>query len=161
MTKPSSVALEHVTRGTYQREILDASTQTWAVGTEYEVSDVSDALVASTQDEMFSWIRLQAWIYSASIGLRYEWMLYRCLSSDGLIDMDDEEDMEYLFKQKKIFVRGLLAQPNPAYGLKMIKAELYNVKLSAGEEIRLAVRPMTAATDGAWKGTLEYRKIGG
>lgn len=161
MTTVSNVALEHVTRGTYQRALVEETGQTWAVGTEFEAEDISDVLVASGKDEMFSWIRYQLWLYQTDGPCKYEWMLVRQASADPLPDMNDSSVMEYLFKEKKIFSRGLMAQTEDTYGLRALKAELFNVKLYDGEEIRLVVRPISSVTaTGVQRGIVEYRKIG-
>lgn len=157
----STTALEHVTRGTYHRASVDTGSQTWTISTELELDELSDVLAASGKDEMFSWIRYQFWLYSAASACRFEWMLVKQLSTEALPDMNDDATMEYLFKERKIFARGLMAQTAPTYGVRMIKGELYNVKLSDGEELRFVIRPMTAGlSDMAEKGLIEYRQIG-
>jgi hypothetical protein len=161
-TLPSAVS--YVTQGTYQREIVGLTAQAWTTGTEFELGTVSDNIVADTadRDELFSWVRLQVALWIGSAYNIYEWMVLRMDSADALPNLNDSATVEGLQKDKRILSRGLEWNPNITYGRpRVVKVELYNVKLRYGEEIRFVVRPLvTTAASGEVQGLLEWRQVG-
>lgn len=161
---PSAPSLKYVTQGTYQRDIVLTESQTWTIGTEFEVTDLSDVIIASTvsKDELFSWVRGQIFCYKTGDGFLFEWMLIRQKTADSLPDLNDNAAVELLQKEKRIFARGLVHQPAPEYSkLSAVKFEVFNVGLRYGEELRFVVRPLTAASGtGFLKGLIEWRQVG-
>lgn len=170
MSRPSrssagGVAVAYVTAGTYQRDLIQAEAQAFTQGTEFEISDVSDAIVAATanKDELFSWVRGKVFKFITDGYDCYEWMVLRQNSADALPDLNDNAAVEILQKEKRIYTRGFELVPDPDSGgpVKPIKFELFNVKLRYGEEIRLVIRPLvTTAATGRYYGLIEWRQVG-
>lgn len=161
-TLPASVS--YVTQGTYQRELIASTSQAWTAGTEFEVSTVSDNIVADTadRDEMFSWVRGMLMFYITAASNIYEWMVLRMDSGDALPDLNSSSVVEALQKDKRILSRGFEYVTHPTYNVpKKVKFELYNIKLRYGEEIRFVVRPLVTTADaGNIYGMLEWRQVG-
>lgn len=161
-----SAAVQHVTRGTYQREIVADSGLTLTPGTEFEVNELGDNVVASTadKDELFSWVRGFLFVYDTTNHVVYEWAVVRQLSTDGLPDFNSSSAVEALHKDKKILARGMLLCPDPDSGgpVKPIKFEFYNVALRYGEELRLVIRPIQSSggASGRVDGLVEWRQVG-
>lgn len=160
----SAAAIAFVTQGTYQRDIVQLTGQAWTAGTEFEIGDISDVIIADTadKDELFSWIRFQGYVYiNSTIGI-FEWMVLRQETADALPDLNTNSVVEELQKDKRILARGFYMTAYPSYQPPpKIKFELYKVPLRYGEEIRLVFRPLvTTADQGTVQGLLEWRQVG-
>lgn len=161
----SSTAVKFVTRGTYQREIVNNGALTFADGTEYEIPAIAQNVLAGTanQDELYSWIRGIVYVYDTTGTMMYEWMLLKLGTADADPDLNDSPTVELLHKEKKIFGRGItmVCDPDAGAPVKPIKFELYQVHLPYGKELRLLIRPITVtgAATGYCKGLLEWRKV--
>lgn len=160
------MAIAHVTKGTYQREIGDSVNQTLTAGIEYELTDVASNIVAATADkaELFSWIRGFYYVWCTSQPTSFEWMLLRLDTGDANPDLDTSSVVEKLQKEKRIIKRGFLLQGDligTGGQVKPIKFELYNLKLEYDEELRLLLRPIyaSAAADNCVNGILEWRQV--
>lgn len=164
-TSSRDPAVAYVTRGTYNREIVDLSTITYTPGTEYEVEPIADNIVAATadKDELYSWVRFMAFIHDTASHLVFEWMLIKCPSADATQDLNDSDVVEKLHKDKRLFARGLLLSPDPDQGgpVKPVKFEVFNVYLPYGEELRLVIRPIQSSggATGRVHGVLEWRQV--
>lgn len=161
----SRSAIEHVTKGTYQRDTVALEGQNWAQGTEFEIPDLAAVILADTadKDELFSWIRGQVFVYDNVAGWSYEWAIIKCDVGDGLQDLNDNSATEILHKEGRLFARGLAMTPGNTYGVaRPIKFELFNVNLRYGEELRLVIRPLkaTSAGGGYVYGIIEWRQVG-
>lgn len=158
--------MQHVTKGTYQREVFSSQVNTFTAGSEFEISNLAAHAVASTasKDEFFSWIRCKAYVCSVAEGFCYEWMVIKCDAADALQDLNDAEVVEELHKEKRIFARGLELSCDRDSGgpIKAIKFELFNISLDYPEELRLVIRPITttSADAGTYMGLLEWRQLG-
>lgn len=160
----SSQAISHVTSGTYHRDIISLADQTWATGSEFEVTTVASHIVADdSRDALFSWIRAKMYIFSIAERQFYEYAVIRCDKDEALQDLDDDTVMENLHKQGRILRRDLIMCCDPDGGsVPAVKFELYNVKLDDDEELRMVVRPIVAssAASGNVFGLLEWREVG-
>lgn len=157
--------LDFVAEGTYQRTTVSVDTATFVAGTEYEVANVANLILASTanQDEMYTWIRGMMFVYDTATAMCYEWFVIRCEITDATQDLDDSTVAEALHKDKKIYARGLIMAPDPDMGgpVKPIKFEFHKVRLRYGEELRLLLRPIlvSGGATGYVKGVLEWRQV--
>lgn len=157
---PSKQALEHVTSGTYQRELESLQAQSWTADTEVELPELATDIVASGQDEMFSWIRGHYMLWDTASALALEYAVIRCKSTDALQDLNDGSTMEALQKEGRIFKTGLLAVQIYTRIIE-IKFEFKQVKLPDGEELRLVIRPLrTTSNSTEIVAKVEWRKIG-
>lgn len=163
----STAAMKHVTSGTFNIAYLTSTGEQYIIATSNEVAAPALYLKADDKDEMYSWIRLNAFIFDSADDLIFEYALIRCLQDDALQALDDADTLEYLMKEKRILKRGIHAAP--CYGAttgsvpKKLAFELYQVKLRTGEELRLIIRPIYPAITGNSVhelGTLEWRKVG-
>ena len=159
-------AIQHVTQGTYQREIVDSNALTFVAGTEYEVAVLASNVLADTadKDELFSWVRGMFFVFDTGTYCAFEWMVYKTLIADADVDMNASAAMEALHKDSKLFGRGILLQPDPDSGgpVRPVKFEFFNVKLRYGEELRLLLRPIAASggATGHVHGVIEWRQVG-
>lgn len=162
----SEIAVRHATEGTYQRAVLHMTGLNFVEGTEYEVSTVADVIVASTEneDELFTWVRGMYFVYSTSAHMSFEWALIKIDSADADPDLNSGTIFERLHKEKRVFARGMILNPDPDVGgpVKPFKFEVHQVKLLYGEELRLLLRPIgvSGAADGQVVGLLEWRQQG-
>lgn len=160
----SAAAIAFVTQGTYQRDIISLTGQAWTAGTEFEIADVSDVIIADTadKDELFSWVRGQMYIFISGSAAAFEWMLLRQDTADGLPDLNTNSVVEELQKDKRILARGFYLTATHSYQPPpKVKFEVYKVPLRYGEELRLVVRPLsTTADQGTVYGLLEWRQVG-
>lgn len=160
----SKQAVQFVTSGTYQRDIVYQDSIQWAAGTEDEVDQVATSIAGSgTEDTMYSWIRGKIYINNNSgEHMCYEWALIKCQSADAMQDLNDAAAMEKLMRESRIFGRDIWACGATRTSLKPVKFELYQVKLQVGEELRLVVRPVVGSAAGSvgYMGLIEYRKVG-
>lgn len=154
--------LEFVTSGTYQREVSTDSAFDLTAGTEKELPLLATHIVC-TEDALLSWIRM-FWNVSASDERTvYEWFVIRCQAADSTQDLSTNTVVEDLQRAKKILKRGLVSQSHYlAGGNKIQKLELFNVKLSRGEELRLLIRPLFSNTANhvIMYALLEWRQVG-
>lgn len=159
-------AIRHATEGTYQRAILHETVINFAEGTEYEITHLAANLVADTadKDELFTWVRGMYFVYSTSAHMSFEWILMRIDAADADPDFNSASTFERLHKEKRIFARGIILNPDPDVGgpVKPFKFEVHQVKLLYGEELRLLLRPIgvSGAADGQVVGLLEWRQQG-
>lgn len=151
-------------KGTYQRDLIADTAQSWTGATEFEVDELSDAVFASGKDEMYSWVRGMVFLYDSDAFWGYEWMVIKCDSADALQDLNNNSAVEDLLKEGRIFARGLHMLPAPSTGapVRPIKFEFYKVELQDGEELRLVIRPLITcnAGKGYIYGILEWRQVG-
>lgn len=157
-----SVRLEHLTQGTYQIVRSTDSGLSHAVATEYENDDLSTVVVASGADKLYSWVKGQHLVWNTGGHSGYEWFVIRQNAGTAAPDMDNSDTVEVLHKEKRIYARGLIHQPNPVYQrLKPITYEFYNVRLRDGEELQLIIKPFVAVTSTVSQyNTVEYRIVG-
>lgn len=157
----SSVRTDFVTQGTYNVFRATDSGIAWTDGTEYESTRVSNQVLASGKDELYSWVRGQFLLYSVGSPWRYEWFVVRMNSADALPDFDTSSEVEVLQKEKRIYARGMIMAPLRTYSsIRTVKFELYNVKLRDGEELRLIIKPYGTVADGVVQSVMEWRKVG-
>lgn len=160
-------AVEYVTAGTYQRLTLESTGVALVKGTELELdTNISDNIRGDgVSDALFSWIRYLGYFgtlstYSTAI----EWMLLKCLQSDGTQDLSDPAVVERLQKESRLFARGMIVNGSAeaGNGYRKLAFEVYNVKLQLGEELRLVGRPLLAvgASNFVGYGVLEWRQVG-
>jgi hypothetical protein len=160
-----SPAVDFVTGGTYQRNVVNETGITFTAGTEIEGTSLASVIVADVadQDSLFSWVRGKLYIYHNSLPIIFEWMIIKCLGTDALQDLNDNAVVEKLHKESRIMARDVSYGGTPTYvPPKNIKFEFYNVKLDTGEELRLVIRPILggAGATGVICGLLEWREVG-
>lgn len=159
-----SQAIAHVTSGTYHRTLIDTAPAQWVADTEVEETHVSTEIVADDgRDALFSWIRVQFYLYDTESRTFGEWMLIRCDAGEALQDLNDDTVVENLHKQGRILRRDLFMSCDPDGGsIKRHKFELYNVKLDDDEELRLVIRPWVSAAAATCfvRGIIEWREVG-
>lgn len=160
-----SQAVAHVTSGTYHRDLIEAGAGVqWVTGTEVEVTQVAEHIVADDgRDALFSWIRMQFWLYDTAQRTMGEWAVIRCDKDEALQDLNDDVVVENLHKQGRILRRDMFMSCDPDGGsIKRHKVELFNVKLDDDEELRLVIRPWVSAAGATCyaTGILEWREVG-
>lgn len=159
-----SQAVDFVTKGTYQRLLVEPAVVQHVSGTEGEITAIAGVILTPAEgDAMFSWIRYKSFIYSTdAVGdkLLFEYALIKCGTGDALQDLNDSVKMEDLHKQSRVFARDtIFVRSGDA---KTIKFELFNVALDNGEELRLVIRPWITTTGASvfHRGVLEWRQVG-
>lgn len=152
-------AIDFVTSGSYKRDLTYSGDYDGTQNTEHELEELATAVLADTQDELYSWIRYQGYVISEGTSVAFEYAVVKCLSTDSLQDLNDDAVVELLQKEGKLFTRGWVVQ-SPYGHPKKMSFEFFNVKLKAGEELRLIVRPQLTWADAFRFSDLEYRKVG-
>lgn len=149
------VAVRLMGEGTFQRGLIDTNAGTWVADTEYDISAIRTNLVASGADKVFPWVRFKVYVFSTAVSTWMEWMLYKLETGAALPDFDNSAEIEADKKRGRIFGHGTFFQMSSAISAPIpIKGLYRNIKLIDGEELRLVLKPATAAA-----ATVESRGI--
>lgn len=154
----SSTAIRQVTYGASKRDCTYTADVDHTADLEYEVSNVSDNIVATDQ-ETFSYVRVFYSVWNVATYIVYEWMIIRMKTADSLPDMTSSTAIEDLQDEKRIIRRGIIIG-SPYESPKAINATIYNLVLPAGEELRLVIRPITTVADNTSYQQVEWRQVG-